>query len=195
MTVAPDLLPSRDVALDFLRTHEADTMPHLTGTLLEHLEATEDILRSWGSGEALCRAGLCHAAYGTDGFAPFLIARQDRHVLAEVVGERVENTIYLYASCDRGSVYPQFPGHGPVQFRDRWDERTVDVTDADLRDFADLTLANELEIALSAQAKSGASSELSLNLSAWIKPLVEQMQDRASDAGRREAQRLLGQVV
>jgi hypothetical protein len=59
-------------------------MPHLRGTLFDHLVATEDLLRSWSADEDLCQAGLCHAAYGTDGFAPFLVPWDDRGLLVAV---------------------------------------------------------------------------------------------------------------
>ena len=91
--------------------------PHLNGTLLEHLSATEGLLRSWGASEQLSLAGLVHAAYGTDGFAPFLLPWQNRRPLARVVGPAVEEIVYLYASCDRSSVYPQLSADGPVAFR------------------------------------------------------------------------------
>src|ERR1700684_4210904 len=104
----------RQRALDFLRSHAADTTTHLNGTLLDHLLATEGLLRAWGSSEGLCLAGLCHATYGTDGFAPCLAPWEDRTVLAAVIGGDVEDTVYFYASCDRSLLYPQLSRKGPV---------------------------------------------------------------------------------
>jgi len=170
-------------ALDFLASRSAHEMPHLNGTLLAHLLATEELLRSWGSPEELCLAGLCHATYGTDGFDPFLVAPDDRGVLRAVVGAEVEETVYLYASCDRSVVYPQLAGDGPVRFRDRFRRRTVAVTDDQLRDFVDLTLANELEIAGHDEASEPP---------AWIGPLVALVERRASPGARRGAQDRLG---
>jgi hypothetical protein len=175
----------RQAALDFLRSHSADTMTHLNGTLFDHLVATEDLLRTWGSSERLCLAGLCHATYGTDGFAPSLAPWEDRTVLAGVVGGDVEDTVYFYASCDRSLLSRQ----GPVCFRDRFLEETFEPSEAQLRDFADLTLANELEIAL-----AGSDTGLSDRSSApppWIGPLVEQLESRASPGALRGARRLL----
>ncbi len=179
----------RQRALDFLRSRSADAIAHLAGTLLDHLMATEGILRSWGSSERLCRAGLCHATYGTDGFAPFLVSYDERDILAAVAGIDVEEIVYLYASCDRSSLYPQLSGDGTVRFRDRFLGTTSEPPDALLRDFVDLTLANELEIALGSGAGGSAPS---LSPPAWIGPLVEQMERRASPGARRGALQLLG---
>ncbi len=173
----------RDAALEFLASRSAHEMPHLNGTLLDHLLATEELLRSWGSAESLCLAGLCHATYGTDGFAPFLVPPDDRGVMRAVAGAEVEETVYLYASCDRFAVYPQLAGDGPVRFGDRFRQLTVAVTDDQLRDFVDLTLANELEIAGHDEA-SGTP--------AWIGPLVALMERRASPGARRGARDRLG---
>jgi hypothetical protein len=175
----------RQRALEFLRSRSAHTMKHLNGTLLEHLLATEELLRSWGSSEELCLAGLCHATYGTDGFAPFLVPWQDRTVLARVAGGDVEETVYFYASCDRSFLYPQLSRTGPVCFRDRLLDETHEPSDAGLRDFVDLTLANELDVAL-ARRPEGPPVPVP-----WIGTLVEQMERRASPGARRGASRLL----
>ncbi len=169
-------------ALDFLLSRWADEVPHLNGTLLAHLLATEELLRSWGSSEELCLAGLCHAVYGTDGFAPYLVPSDDRGVLPALVGAGVEETVYLYASCDRSVVYPQLAGDGPVLFRDRFRQQTVIPTDAQLRDFVDLTLANELDVAGQVEASDPPG---------WIGPLVALMETRASPRARRGARDLL----
>jgi len=172
----------RHRVLDFLRSRSADRIVHLNGTLLDHLLATEELLRSWGSSERLCLAGLAHATYGTDGFAPTLLAWADRAVLGEVAGAEVEETVYLYASCDRSSLYPQFAGDRPVRFRDRFRQVTFEPSDTQLRDFVDLTLANEIEIALPDDTSDPPP---------WIAPLVAQMEARASPEARRGARRLL----
>jgi hypothetical protein len=173
----------RHRTLEFLLSRSAHTVPHLHGTLLDHLVATEELLRSWGCPEELCRAGLCHATYGTDGFAPFLVAPDDRAVLAAAAGPEVEQIVYLYASCDRSFVYPQLPGEGPVRFRDRFLLTTCVPSPASLRDFVDLTLANEIDVAGSGDLASGPPP--------WIGPLVDALGGRASPGVATGARRLL----
>ena len=40
-------------------------VPHSAGDLLSHFRGTYDLLRRWGSPEAVCLAGLLHGVYGT----------------------------------------------------------------------------------------------------------------------------------
>ena len=171
-------------ALDFLLSRSADRVPHLNGNLLDHLVATEELLRGWGAPEGLCRAGLCHATYGTDGFAPNLLPVSDRAVLAAAVGTAVEETVYFYAACDRSFLYPQLPGRGPVLWRDRFLDVIVEPSATELRDFVDLTLANEIDV-----ARGGPRAAGPIDLPPWIGPLVDQMGDRASPGVREGAAR------
>ena len=91
-------------------------------------------------------AGLCHACYGTDGFAPALLSLRERDVLQARVGARVEAWVYLYASCDRAFVYRELATSGPLRFRDRFTGETSVVHEDDAAVLAELTAANELDI-------------------------------------------------
>jgi hypothetical protein len=182
----------RALAVDFLRSRSAEAVPHLHGTLLDHLLGTERLLRRWGCREELCLAGLCHAAYGTDGFAPHLVPWRRRHVLAAALGATgpaVEAIVYFYASCDRSVLYPQLAAAGPVIFRDRFLDVTVAASEVQLRDFVDLTLANELEIATDGGVSTGSV------LPDWIGALVQQMRHRASAGARRGARAIIDRPV
>ena len=184
---------ARRRALDFLLSRSADITPHLNGTLLDHLVATEELLRSWDSPEDLSLAGLCHAAYGTDGFTPFLLPVQDRATLAAVVGPDVEDIVYLYASCDRAVVYRQLATDGPVSFRDRFRGVTFEPPDAQLTGFVDLTLANELEISVVGRRlpADGAGGDAADGPPSWVCDLTDQLEGRASARARHGARRLL----
>ncbi|WP_330460998.1 hypothetical protein OIB37_31490 [Streptomyces sp. NBC_00820] len=130
----------------FLRVRGAAGMPHPGGTLLEHLNRVARVLDEWGADPAVQVAGLCHAAYGTDGFDRTLLDVAERGTLAELIGERAEALVHLYASCDREVVYPRFDGARPVVFRDRFTGREHVPADADVRAFLDITAANELDV-------------------------------------------------
>jgi hypothetical protein len=39
--------------------------------------------------------GLCHAAYGTDGFSTALLRLDERFMLAEMIGAETEQLVYL----------------------------------------------------------------------------------------------------
>lgn len=130
----------------FLASLGAATLPHPGGTLLEHLSRVRRRLAEWQASLEVQAAGLCHAAYGTDGFPTALLDTDRRDVLAALIGKWAEELVYLYGSCERRSTYPRFGGGTPVVFRDRFTggERTPDAAQA--RAFAEITAANELDL-------------------------------------------------
>ncbi|GAA2150018.1 hypothetical protein GCM10009760_43840 [Kitasatospora kazusensis] len=131
---------------EFLRARGAGEMPHPGGTLLEHLIRVARLLGEWGSDPDVQAAGLCHAAYGTDGFDQALADPTERALLAELIGERAEALVHLYASCDRSAVYPRLENGRPVVFHDRFTGREYTPPEQDLRAFLDITAANELDV-------------------------------------------------
>ncbi|WP_324786422.1 DUF6817 domain-containing protein [Streptomyces sp. H51] len=131
---------------EFLRSRDAADLAHPGGTLLEHLIRVRHRLADWGAPYEVQLAGLCHAAYGTDGFARSLLSLDDRPVLAAVVGERAEALVYLYASCDRAATYPRLGGQRRPVFTDRFTGTGHDPATEDLRAFLEITAANELDV-------------------------------------------------
>jgi hypothetical protein len=161
---------TRERANEFLRSHGAAGVPHLNGTLLEHLDATAAVLERWGADEPLVLAGLCHATYGTDGFAPSLLPLDDRPVLVDTIGTRAEAIVYRYAACDRTFTYAQF-ARGTPRFRDRFTTEEVIPSDDDVRAFVDLTFANELEITWASRGVDPTGIEALLGLlRPWASP-------------------------
>ena len=133
-------------AAAFLRERGADRMPHPGGTLYQHVVRVAGLLAEWGADAALRTAGLCHACYGTDGFASALLRPDERPVLVDLIGEPAEALVYLYGSCDRAAVYPRLGGAGPVPFLDRFTGRTAAPSEREIRAFTELTAANELDV-------------------------------------------------
>ncbi|MEY9969067.1 catechol 2,3-dioxygenase-like lactoylglutathione lyase family enzyme [Streptacidiphilus sp. MAP12-16] len=131
---------------ELLRTRGASEMPHPGGTLLDHLIRVARLLDEWGTDPDVRAAGLCHAAYGTDGFDQALMDTTERALLAELIGERAEALVHLYASCDRGVVYPRLASARPVVFRDRFTGREHTPPEPDVRAFLEITAANELDV-------------------------------------------------
>ncbi|MFJ4688043.1 DUF6817 domain-containing protein [Streptomyces sp. NPDC091377] len=131
-------------ATTLLRHLGAESLPHPGGTLLTHLDRVHLRLISWQVRPALQVAGFCHALYGTDGFPKTLIPLDRRTAVAAAIGSEPEALVYLYASCDRRATYPALPD-GP--FHDRFTGATRTPSRARLRDFAELTAANELDLA------------------------------------------------
>ncbi|MFI1283626.1 DUF6817 domain-containing protein [Streptomyces sp. NPDC020858] len=135
-----------DRAVAWLRELGAQDLAHPGGTLLAHLERVRELLASWGARPALRQAGLCHAFYGTDGFGAALLPLDRRAGLAEVIGDEAEAIVYLYAACDRAASYPTFTCEEAV-FRDRFTGLVHSPAMELRRDFAELSAANEVDLA------------------------------------------------
>jgi hypothetical protein len=138
-------LGKREAAVAYLRRSRAAEVPHLTTDLLTHLLGTEAILQQWDAAVDVRLAGLCHATYGTDGFPQSLTGLDARAGLAAAIGADAEALVYLYASCDRSTVYPRLD-ETTVQFRDRFTDNEFAATDRQMTGFALITVANELDL-------------------------------------------------
>jgi hypothetical protein len=135
-----------DKHFDVLKSLGAGDFQHLNGDLETHLKNTAEILRCWGASELLQRAGLFHAAYGTAGFSQSMVSITQRKSIANTIGEKEEALVYLYCSCDRDFVFPQFGLSDTIDFRDRFTGLTRHLTLHDTVLFCELTVANELEL-------------------------------------------------
>ncbi|MFE1787890.1 DUF6817 domain-containing protein [Streptomyces sp. NPDC059525] len=136
-------------AIALLKEVGAETTKHSGGTLLVHLLRVEVMLAAWGARPALRTAALCHAFYGTDGLALVLLELSERDRLAAAIGREAEELVYFYASCDRKASYPTLaaPAGAAVTFRDRFTGEEFAPSLQQRRDFAELTAANELDLA------------------------------------------------
>ena len=160
-------------AVALLERLGAAEMTHPGGTLLAHLQRVQDQLARWDARPALQLAGLCHAFYGTDGFPTTLLPLESRAELTAVIGTEAEELVYLYASCDREATYPTLrDAHAP--FHDRFTGREFTPAPARLRDFAELSAANELDLArIDAAFREKWGAEL-LALFTRLQPLLSQ---------------------
>lgn len=125
----------------------AGEFAHVDGPLIDHLSGTRDLLQSWGANDVLCKAGLYHAAYGTAGYSNQLVALAQREQIKALIGAEAEELVYAYCACDRNFFWPQIGVKRPPVFRDRYTGETNNVDDDWLKNFCELTVANELEIA------------------------------------------------
>jgi hypothetical protein len=133
-------------ALDtLLRDRGADGIEHPGGTLGAHLERVERRLTELGLARAVSLAGRAHAVYGTDGFDVRLLADDERPLLAAIIGPDAEALVHRYACCDRRRTWTRLAGSGRS-----WDRHTGAVEQLDpgqVRDLADLSLVNEIDVA------------------------------------------------
>jgi pimeloyl-ACP methyl ester carboxylesterase len=157
--------------LRFLRSRDAHLLEHPGGTLLDHLLRTADRLESWGAEPTLVSAGLCHAAYGTQGFPTALIGVQQRAELVALVGEAAESIVYAYGSCDRSQGLPE--QHGQRYLHDRLNGARLVPSETLRRQLAELTCANELDVTEHARlsdSERAAIAELLLTCQARLSP-------------------------
>jgi hypothetical protein len=169
----PPVSPSpsaRQALLALLTQRGAADLAHVIPgtTLLGHFERTEQLLRSWGNPETVCLAGLCHAAYSSDGFEGQVLDHASRDTIAQVAGPEVEALVYLYGSCDKAQVYPQIGHDWPVRFRDRFDGSERDLEAEELSVLCELIIANALELMTSRTERATLSRPKSDLFRAWL---------------------------
>lgn len=136
----------QDPRLLKLKEFGAKELWHIHGDLEKHLEGTYDLLKSWGADESLCSAGLYHSIYGTSGFPQQLVELEQRHYIAQIIGQEAEELVYFYAACDRSFTYRQFSSTNKPLYKDRFTGKVFAPTEKKLEIFCELTFANELEI-------------------------------------------------
>lgn len=127
----------------------ASDVDHINGSLFEHLKGTYFLLQSWGAGQELCLAGPYHALYGTSGFNNQLISHNERNKAQTILPKKVEHIVYTYCACNRDAFWPQIGSASPLIFFNRFTNDQYELTLKELRQFCELTVANELEIAKS----------------------------------------------
>ena len=140
-------MSNTDALFAELQVMGAGEFKHLNGSLAAHLRGTEALLRAWGAREALCLAGLYHAAYGTDGYQPALVSVGMRPKIAALIGEDAEEIAYLYGACLRQVYYPRIGTNSQHMFADRFSDSQYEISVERVCDITELILANELEIA------------------------------------------------
>jgi pimeloyl-ACP methyl ester carboxylesterase len=139
-----------------LGAHQVD---HPGGTLFAHLRRVHALTLEWRASPCAQLAAICHASYGTDGFGHALLARDDRGRLRDVIGRDAEALVHLYGVCDRTRTYPALASE-PLRIVDRFTGQPTGIRGAALRDFAVLTIANELDVARHASLQSSTVDEI-----------------------------------
>lgn len=152
----------------------AGSFAHVNGPLDQHLHRTAQLLRDWGSRDALCVAGLYHAVYGTAGIRGALVGIEERSTIADSIGDDAERIAYLYGACDRDRFHPRIGTDAQFRFVDRFAQTEYPIAEPLLRDFCELTVANELELATQSAAFLRKHGEL--------RALFQRMQGLVSDA-------------
>lgn len=146
-------------AFELQRSLGAEQIAHPGGTLHAHLRRVHALTVEWSATSRTELAAISHASYGTDGFRHALLPTTDRRRLQHVIGPDAEALVYLYGACDRLRTYREL-GRQPLPVIDRFTGRSWAIHGAELRDFAVLTIANELDIARHAWLPASALTEI-----------------------------------
>jgi len=128
---------------------ELGTTEHRPGRrpLLEHLEGTRAVLARWGTPTEICLAGRFHSVYGAEGGRARdrdanLSRRADVRAL---IGATAEELAYLYAACERRSLFTNAPGAAALTINDLFEKRDVPVSETTLRALLEIEAANMVE--------------------------------------------------
>lgn len=125
----------------------AGEFEHLDGTLIDHLNGTKQLLERWCASPDLQNAGLYHAAYGTAGFDESLVSSSQRDRIAAIIGTASEEIVYQYCACDREDFFSKISQGSNWPFKNRFTGKSYFLSEPMLRNFCELTAANEIEIA------------------------------------------------
>ena len=177
-------MPDTDAVVAAFAQRGAGAIEHPGGTLLTHLVRTGDVLRRWEAPPELVLAGVAHAAYGTDEFGVALFDVDRRDELVGLIGEPAEAIVHRYASCDRRFTLPRIAAGGDVAFRDRFTGTVDTVPAVDVRSFAELTVANELDVVTHSDSFRAEHGEA-------LRRLFESWRGLVSDAAYAEVEQCL----
>ncbi|MFC3120236.1 DUF6817 domain-containing protein [Agaribacter flavus] len=128
----------------------ADEFKHIKGSLLQHLQGTRNLLNQWDAPLFLQDAGLYHAVYGTSGFDASLLSVKQRYDVAQIIGDDAEELVYQYCACSRRDFFTKLlDGVEKPELINRFTGDAYYLSDELLKNFCELTAANEVEIATS----------------------------------------------
>lgn len=131
---------------DFFIAVGADQVAHTETVYLAHGIGVHNDLRSWGCDEDVCRAGLFHSIYGTEGFQRFKLPLERRHEVQERIGQRAEQLAYLNCAMDRASFDAAVErATPPYRLRDRLADRQVELSEQDFNDLCTIHLCDFVE--------------------------------------------------
>ena len=167
----------------WLRDSGAESIPHAGGSLYEHLGRVAERLAGHGASSAVCLAALTHAAYGTDGFPAVLLDVTSRRTLRGLIGAEAEEIVYRYGGCDRGRTWRALPSTRLIW--SRFTGHSESPTPGELRDFADLSIVNELDV-------YERSPEIAAKAGDYFRSVFPEWRPLASSSVMADARRVLG---
>jgi len=126
----------------YLEKIGARTKSHGSKELLQHLQETYTLLKSWGCDEALCHAGLFHSVYGTAVYTEQTIDYTGRENVRTLIGQEAEQLAYLFSVIDRPSGLVK--ALQTKTFFDRLHKKTIPASEKELMAIVTIEIANIL---------------------------------------------------
>jgi hypothetical protein len=88
-------------AKTYLENRGAGKIPHVRGSLLDHLSRIEQMLKTWETPEHVQLAGLFHSVFGTDHFKEQVLQQDDMDRVRLLIGDEALRLVTLFSSIDR----------------------------------------------------------------------------------------------
>jgi hypothetical protein len=162
----------------------AQDIPHGRVNLLVHLTGVGVLLTEWGLKDEVIRAGLFHAAYGSESY-PGLCLPVSRTSLTEIIGKRPEQLVYWYCAATPASVEHSIRFGNSLWLWNRFEEIPITVQESDFRDLLWLYFANIVEQDGRVLAEDGILPQEAAQYAPVWEKLAAYLGDDAMDVWRR----------
>ncbi len=133
---------SQSKLVDLLIELNTDSRSHSSGTLIDHLQKTYELLKLWKNPNYVCLAGLFHSIYGTQIYKKQTLGLEERDIIKNAIGIEAEYLVYLFCIMDRGYFYNNL---GSNKLRSLQDETYISISEKTKRNLCEILVANELE--------------------------------------------------
>ncbi|MDU0355477.1 hypothetical protein RS130_17620 [Paraglaciecola aquimarina] len=152
----------------------AGEFEHVQPAMIEHLERTRCILKSWSAPEFLQDAGLYYLAYDPK---QALITSTERTDIAAIIGEDVEQLIYQYFCCDKDQFYSVLDKGESSVYCHKFTQQNTFVGTQRVKDIC------ELDVAIMVDKATSSPAYLRHNTQVWSNRLntIESFLSRAAN--------------
>lgn len=119
---------------------------HTEKTYLAHNIGVYNDMKAWDCSDEMCRAGMFHSIYGTQGFQGFTLPLERQDELRELIGNHAEKIAFLNCFMDRASLDAQLEQpEGPYFIIHRETGEEIELNKIEYDDLARLHLCDWLE--------------------------------------------------
>lgn len=124
----------------------AADIAHTKKTYLAHAISVYQDLKAWDCTEALCRAGLFHSIYGTQGFQDFALPLERQAELQALIGNHAEKIAFVNCFMNRDTFDAQITQPNmPYVILNRVTQAEMHLTKAEFDDLVCVHLCDWLE--------------------------------------------------